>query len=132
MLFICALDAVFELPPIVRQLFGHFVGPARHVATECTHDVHRLANLEFMRRHPTSHVWPVQARSPRRESPSRRVDPRPRLRTAQIQRIAENAPRRPDMNLAVEYVAAPRTDAFHQMRYDGDRCARPIQIESHW
>jgi hypothetical protein len=51
---------------------------------------------------------------------------------AQIQRIAENAARRPDMNLAVEYVAAPRTDAFHQMRYDGDRCARPIQIESHW
>src|SRR5258707_8679474 len=29
MLFACALDAVFELPPIVRQLFGHFVGSAR-------------------------------------------------------------------------------------------------------
>jgi hypothetical protein len=35
MLFACALDAVFELPSIVRELFGHFVGSARHIATDC-------------------------------------------------------------------------------------------------
>ncbi len=27
MLFACALNAVFELPPIVRELFGHFEAP---------------------------------------------------------------------------------------------------------
>jgi hypothetical protein len=26
------LDAIFELAPIVRELFGHFIGSARHVA----------------------------------------------------------------------------------------------------
>jgi hypothetical protein len=26
------LDAILELAPIVRELFGHFVGSARHVA----------------------------------------------------------------------------------------------------
>jgi hypothetical protein len=54
MLFVRTLDAIFELAPIVRQLFGHFVGPARHIATDCGPDVHGLANLEFMRRHRTS------------------------------------------------------------------------------
>lgn len=58
MLFTCALDAIFELPPIVRQLFGHFVGSARHIATHCAHDVHSLANLEFMRRHRISRMRP--------------------------------------------------------------------------
>src|SRR5258707_2962227 len=54
MLFACALDAVFELPPIVRQLLGHFIGSARHIATDCADDVHGLANLEFIRQHRTS------------------------------------------------------------------------------
>jgi hypothetical protein len=44
MLFVCTLDAIFELAPIVRQLFGHFVGPARHIATDCGPDVHGLAS----------------------------------------------------------------------------------------
>ena len=59
MLFACTLDAIFKLPPIVRKLLGHGVGPARHIATDCGPDVHGLTNLEFMRRHWTSHVWPA-------------------------------------------------------------------------
>jgi hypothetical protein len=55
-LLACTLDAIFELPPIVRKLLGHNVGPARHIATDCAPDVHGLSNLEFVRRHRTSHV----------------------------------------------------------------------------
>jgi hypothetical protein len=51
MLFACTLDAIFELAPIVRELLGHGVGSARHIATDCTPDVHGLTNLKFMRRH---------------------------------------------------------------------------------
>ena len=32
MLFACTLDAIFELAPIVRELLGHGVGSARHIA----------------------------------------------------------------------------------------------------
>jgi len=59
MLFACTLDAIFELAPIVRELLGHRIGPARHIATDCRPDVHGLTNLEFMRGHRTSHVWPA-------------------------------------------------------------------------
>src|SRR6266436_3424012 len=31
---------------------------SRHIATHCAHDVHGLANLEFMRRHRISHTRP--------------------------------------------------------------------------
>ncbi len=48
--------------PIVRQLFGHFIGSPRHIATDCADDVHGLANLEFMRQHRTSCA--ASARSP--------------------------------------------------------------------
>src|SRR6266446_10433836 len=51
MLFACALDAIFELAPIVGELLGHGVGPARQIATDCRPDVHGLTNLKFMRRH---------------------------------------------------------------------------------
>jgi hypothetical protein len=51
MLFACTLDAIFELAPIVRELLGHGVGSARHIATDCRPDVHGLTNLKFMRRH---------------------------------------------------------------------------------
>ena len=44
-------DAIFELAPIVRELLGHGVGSARHIATDCRPDVHGLTNLKFMRRH---------------------------------------------------------------------------------
>ena len=42
MLFACTLDAIFELAPIVRELLGHRIGPARHIATDCRPDVHGL------------------------------------------------------------------------------------------
>jgi hypothetical protein len=34
MRFVCTFDATFELAPIVRELFGHFVDPAWHIATD--------------------------------------------------------------------------------------------------
>ena len=51
MLFACTLDAIFELLPIVRELLGHCVGPARHIATDRGPNVYDLTNLEFMRGH---------------------------------------------------------------------------------
>src|SRR6266581_8949880 len=51
MLFVCTLDAIFELAPIVRELFGHFVDPARHIATDRGPDDHALTDVEFMREH---------------------------------------------------------------------------------
>src|SRR5262249_60804442 len=60
MLFVCTLDAIFELAPIVRELLGHYIGPARHIATDCRPDVHGLTNPEFMRGHraPPSRAGP--------------------------------------------------------------------------
>src|SRR5260370_41943848 len=49
MLFICTFDAIFELAPIVRELFGHFVDPAWHIATDCGPEGHALTDMEFMR-----------------------------------------------------------------------------------
>ena len=51
MLFVCTLDAIFKLAPIVRELLGHYIGPARHIAIDCRPDVHGLPNPELMRGH---------------------------------------------------------------------------------
>ena len=51
MLFVCTFDAIFELAPIVRELFGDFVDPAWHMATDCGRDGHALTDVEFMRGH---------------------------------------------------------------------------------
>jgi hypothetical protein len=40
MLFVCTFDAIFELAPIVRELFGHFVDAAWHIATDCGPEGH--------------------------------------------------------------------------------------------
>src|SRR6185437_13968768 len=62
MLFVCALDAVFELPSVVRQLFGHFMGSPRHIATDCALDIYGLANMELMRWHRSPLLQPAGAR----------------------------------------------------------------------
>jgi hypothetical protein len=46
--FAGTLDAILELAAIVRELLGHFVGPAWHIATVCAPYHHGLTNLEFM------------------------------------------------------------------------------------
>jgi hypothetical protein len=51
MLFICAFNAISELAPIVGELFGHFVNPAWHIATDCGPEDHALTDMEFMRHH---------------------------------------------------------------------------------
>src|SRR5262245_27537049 len=45
---VCTFDAVFELAPIVWELFGHSIGPTRHIATDCRPEHHALADMEFM------------------------------------------------------------------------------------
>ena len=42
------LDAILELAPIVRKLFGHFVGSARHVATYDGPKAYDLTDVEFV------------------------------------------------------------------------------------
>jgi hypothetical protein len=56
MRFVCTFDAIFELAPIVRELFGHFVDPAWHIATDCGQDGHALTDVEFMRGHRAPHA----------------------------------------------------------------------------
>jgi hypothetical protein len=58
MLFICTFNAIFELAPIVGELFGHFVHPAWHVATDCglTITVSPTWNLCDITEHPQG--WP--------------------------------------------------------------------------
>jgi hypothetical protein len=51
MLFVCTFDVIFELTPIVRELFGHFVCPAWHIPTDCRRKVYDLTNLKFVRGH---------------------------------------------------------------------------------
>src|SRR5262245_18638701 len=51
MLFICTFNAIFELAPIVGELFGHFVNPAWHIAADCGPEDHALTDMEFMRHH---------------------------------------------------------------------------------
>jgi len=41
--FVCTFDAVLELEPIVWELFGHFIDPTRHIATDCRPEHHALA-----------------------------------------------------------------------------------------
>jgi hypothetical protein len=40
MLFVCTFNAIFELAPIEGELFGHFVNPAWHIATDCGPEDH--------------------------------------------------------------------------------------------
>jgi hypothetical protein len=47
-LFAGTLDTIFEFANIVRKLFGHLVGSARHVATYDGSEVYDLTDLEFM------------------------------------------------------------------------------------
>ena len=48
MLFARAFDAILELSAIVGELFGYFVCPARHVATDEPPKVYDLTDLKFM------------------------------------------------------------------------------------
>jgi hypothetical protein len=73
MLFVCALDAIFELPSVVRQLFGHFIGSPRHIATDCRLEHYALTDMEFMRRRGHSDLY-TESRSRRlmQSAPTRR------------------------------------------------------------
>jgi hypothetical protein len=46
--FTCALDEIFELAPVVRQLLGHFVSAAGRIATDGTPKAHDITDLEFV------------------------------------------------------------------------------------
>src|SRR5260370_16292667 len=56
--------AIFELPPIVRKLLGHNVGPARHIATDCGPEDHALTDMEFMRHYGAPSRMAVSAARP--------------------------------------------------------------------
>jgi hypothetical protein len=47
MLFTRTFDAIFELAPIMRELFGHFVDPAWHIATDYRREGHPFTDMEF-------------------------------------------------------------------------------------
>src|SRR6516165_1866652 len=49
--FIHALDAIFELAAVLRELLGHCVHAARYVATERGLDGHNLTDSELMGSH---------------------------------------------------------------------------------
>src|SRR4029453_2325929 len=51
MVFVCTLDVILELAPIVGKLFGHLVNPAWHVATDCGREGHALTDMKFMQGH---------------------------------------------------------------------------------
>jgi hypothetical protein len=42
------LDAILELAPIVRELFGHFVGSPRHIAAYDGPEANDLTDVEFV------------------------------------------------------------------------------------
>ena len=46
--FVCTFDAVLELESIVGELFGHFIDPTWHIATDCRPEHHALADMKFM------------------------------------------------------------------------------------
>jgi hypothetical protein len=48
MLLAGTLDPILELSPIVRELLGHLVGSARHVAAYDRPEIHDLTDVEFM------------------------------------------------------------------------------------
>jgi hypothetical protein len=68
MLFLCAFDVIFKFTPIVGELLRHLVGPARHISTDCGHEVDALTDMEFMRGHrgtpcsadPTASMSPLR------------------------------------------------------------------------
>src|SRR4029450_8404770 len=67
MVFVCTLDAIFELAAVVSELFGDFVGPARHIATERRLDHHGLTDMKFVGGHwenPCPHALRSQSRDP--------------------------------------------------------------------
>ena len=47
--FARALDEIFELAPVVRELLGHFVSAARYIAADRRPDHHGLTDPEFVR-----------------------------------------------------------------------------------
>jgi hypothetical protein len=47
-LLVGALDAIFELSAVVRELLDHFVGPAKYIATDRGLDHHGLTDPEFV------------------------------------------------------------------------------------
>jgi hypothetical protein len=42
------LDAILELAPVVREMLGHLVGSARHVAAYDRPEIYDLTDVEFM------------------------------------------------------------------------------------
>ena len=46
--FARALDEIFELAPVVRELLGHFVSAAGRIATDGTPKAHDITDLEFV------------------------------------------------------------------------------------
>ena len=65
-LFTRTFDAIFELAPIMRELFGHFVDPAWHIATNHRREGYPLTDMEFMRGH-RAHLL-AGSTAPRRDS----------------------------------------------------------------
>src|SRR5207253_11224940 len=64
MRFVHALDAIFDLPAVVRRLLSHLIDAARHVASERTHvhfsplSQHYRADSSLRRRLQRSgHCW---------------------------------------------------------------------------
>src|SRR5262249_52448134 len=51
MRFVHALDAIFELTAVVRQLLSHLIDATRHVATERGPDGDNLADVELVGGH---------------------------------------------------------------------------------
>src|SRR5262245_19338539 len=70
--FICTFDAIFELAPIVGELFGHFVNPAWHIATDCGPEDHALTDMEFMRHYGAPSRMGVSVARPLSVSVTRR------------------------------------------------------------
>jgi hypothetical protein len=56
MFFVCTFDVILELAAVVRELFGHFVGPAWHIPTDRRRKVHDLTSPKFVRGH---HLYPT-------------------------------------------------------------------------
>jgi hypothetical protein len=46
--FARALDEIFELAPVVRELLGHFVSAAGRIPTDGTPKAHDITDLEFV------------------------------------------------------------------------------------
>src|SRR6516162_4615051 len=55
--FIHALDAIFELAAVLRELLGHCVHAARYVATERGLDGHNLTDSELSRKPWATHSY---------------------------------------------------------------------------